>query len=59
MTSNAPTSGTVTGTTLTGEAAKPGYGVVIKQNGTTVGQGTMQGDGSVNVGGTIYRPTNS
>ena len=47
---------TTTGTTLSGGQAKPGETVVLKQNGSVIGTGVKQGDGSVSVGGVTYKP---
>lgn len=47
----------ITATTLSGGVARPGEQVVIKQGGSVIGTGIKQGDGSINAGGTIYRPT--
>ena len=46
----------VTGTTPTGGQAKPGETVILKQNGSVIGTGVKQGDGSVSANGTSYKP---
>ena len=50
-------SGVFTGTSPSGGVARPGEQVIIKQGGAVVGTGIKQGDGSVNAGSTVYRPT--